>query len=195
MAGSDDKQLVEAALSGDTEAFSVLVDRYKNFVYRFFLRRIPDGECEDLTQEVFLVAWSHLDRFRRDGQFAGWLCTLAMKVAYRWMSGAYRRPQSASIPVMEAQSVLAHRDEHSAASKRETLQSIRTALSTLDDRSASLVHLVFDGGLSTTEAAATLGIPRATAFRVLREALNELRLRIEDREPAAPRGARPSPNS
>ena len=187
MSGSNDRQLVEAALSGETDAFSVLVDRYKNFVYRFFLRRVPDGECEDLTQEVFLVAWSQLDRFRLDGQFAGWLCTLAMKVAYRWMSGAYRRPQTFTATVIEAQSVVAHRDESAEVTRRETLESIRGALERLDDRAASLVHLVFDGGLTTTEAAAALRIPRATAFRVLREALNELRLRLEDREPAAPR--------
>lgn len=191
MAGSDDSQLVEAALSGDTEAFSVLVDRYKNFVYRFFLRRIPEAECEDLTQEVFVVAWSQLDRFRLDGQFAGWLFALAMKVAYRWMSGAYRRAQSVSSTVLEAQSVVAHREESDAASRRETLAAIRNAVSKLDERSASLVHLVFDCGLSTTEAAQSLGIARATAFRVLREALNELRLDVEDREPSCERDRKP----
>ncbi len=190
MTGSDDGALVAAALSGDKEAFGVLVDRYKNFVYRYFLKRVPAADCEDLTQEVFLRSWEELENYRADSPFPGWLFLLAMKVAHRFVKSTYRTPRPASGPVIEARSVHSHTERHRDEARQEAVSAVRSAIETLDDRESRLVHLVFAGGLSRTEAALALGIPRATAFRVMKEALREIRLQIEDREPRSARTRR-----
>ncbi|MEO7031272.1 MAG: sigma factor, partial [Herbaspirillum sp.] len=63
----DDNQCIALAQSGESRAFSVLVTRYQDQVYRFLLRltRSPD-DALDLTQETFLRAYQALNRWHAD---------------------------------------------------------------------------------------------------------------------------------
>jgi RNA polymerase sigma-70 factor (ECF subfamily) len=69
-----DERVVEAARSGQHEAFEELVRRYRNQVFALsfhFLRNRE--EAWDLSQEVFIKAHRALGRFRGDAAFKTWL--------------------------------------------------------------------------------------------------------------------------
>ena len=73
-----DKSLVERALTGDSQAFGDLVERYERLVHGVILETVrrPD-EVEDLVQEVFCRVYEQLASLRDPARFAGWVSRLA----------------------------------------------------------------------------------------------------------------------
>ena len=77
----DDKQLIERTQQGNTEAFSPVVEKYQDRLYRHIHRRVTDTEvAKDLTQETWLKALKAIDTFRGDSAFHSWLYRIAENV-------------------------------------------------------------------------------------------------------------------
>lgn len=82
---SDDGSLVAAALAGEQNAFSVLVRRHKEKVYRFVRSYVADAdEAYDLTQEAFAAAWLALARYDKDRPFPAWIKRIALNKCRDW---------------------------------------------------------------------------------------------------------------
>ena len=80
--GLDDGCLVERAQRGSTEAFEVLVRRYRDRVYRVAFRLVGDRyTAEDIAQDALVAAWRALPEFRRDAAFATWLHSIVLNRA------------------------------------------------------------------------------------------------------------------
>lgn len=73
--------LVEAARRGDQGAFGALYERYGRMVHGVLLARVPPADADDLTQDVFLVAWRRLRSLRDPAAFGGWLAAIARRRA------------------------------------------------------------------------------------------------------------------
>ena len=77
-----DEQLVELAKNGDDGAFPELVKRYSRRILRV-ARNITnhDEDAEDVLQEAFMKAYTHLDSFQGNSKFYTWLVRIAMNEA------------------------------------------------------------------------------------------------------------------
>ncbi len=72
-----------AALSGDRNAFSRLMEAYRSPICRFLFHLTGDRELsEDLAQETFLKAWLGIGSFRAAARFSTWLFRIAHNVYY-----------------------------------------------------------------------------------------------------------------
>lgn len=78
----DDTQCAALAQQGDKQAFSELVTRHQDTVYRFLMRltRIPDAAL-DLTQDAFLRAYQSMHSWRPEAQWKTWLFQIARNLA------------------------------------------------------------------------------------------------------------------
>ncbi len=74
-----DEDLVELAKSGDDTAFPELVKRYSRRILRV-ARNITNHEedSEDVLQETFMKAYTHLAGFQGNSKFYTWLVRIAM---------------------------------------------------------------------------------------------------------------------
>lgn len=75
--------LVQKAVEGDEEAFTILIEENKNLLYfvahKYF--RCPD-ERDDLVQITFIKAWKHLKHYNpKVGNFSGWIAKIAENMA------------------------------------------------------------------------------------------------------------------
>ena len=78
----DESALVTRAKSGDSEAFSELVSHYDRRVFRMAKQITQnDDDAEDVLQESFLKAYTHLDNFKGDSKFYTWLVRIAVNEA------------------------------------------------------------------------------------------------------------------
>ncbi len=78
----DEAALVAAAKAGDPAAFSELVNRYESKIYRLAQNITRNREdAEDVMQEAFLKAYTHLDSFQGDSRFYTWLVRIAVNEA------------------------------------------------------------------------------------------------------------------
>lgn len=77
-----DVALVEQTLAGKQEAFAVLVERYKDAVQNLAYRMLSNvTEAEDVTQEVFVRAYTQLATYKPAHKFSTWLLSIASHLA------------------------------------------------------------------------------------------------------------------
>ena len=77
-----DVELVELVLAGEQDAFEVLVERYKDAVQNLAYRMLSNvTEAEDVTQEVFVRAYTQLATYKPAHKFSTWLLSIASHLA------------------------------------------------------------------------------------------------------------------
>ena len=80
--GFDETPLVARAKSGDMDAFSELVTHYERRVFRIAKQITQnDDDAEDVLQETFLKAYTHLDNFQGNSKFYTWLVRIGVNEA------------------------------------------------------------------------------------------------------------------
>ena len=98
-AGFDESALVAQAKAGDQNAFAELVNRYERKIYRL-AKNITrnDEDAEDVLQDAFLKAYTHLDNFKGDSKFYTWLVRIAVNEALMRLR---KRKTDRSVPLDE----------------------------------------------------------------------------------------------
>ena len=87
-----DHACVTAARTGDADAFRILVERYYGTVRGLAVSVVSDCvAAEDIAQEVFLVAWTNLNRLRRAEAFLMWLRKITRNCARNWLRKEHYR--------------------------------------------------------------------------------------------------------
>jgi RNA polymerase sigma-70 factor, ECF subfamily len=98
-AGFDESALVAQAKAGDQNAFAELVNRYERKIYRL-AKNITrnDEDAEDVLQDAFLKAYTHLDSFKGDSKFYTWIVRIAVNEALMRLR---KRKTDRSVPLDE----------------------------------------------------------------------------------------------
>jgi RNA polymerase sigma-70 factor (ECF subfamily) len=74
LSGTSDASLVASVLAGDTEAFAVLLGRYRDAYTRFAVRMLGNMEdADDALQLAFLRGYRHLASCKEPERFRAWL--------------------------------------------------------------------------------------------------------------------------
>lgn len=70
----NDQYYITKVLEGDTSAFSILVERYKDLIYTLALRMIKNREeAEEVSQDTFIKVYKSLSKFKGDSKFSTWI--------------------------------------------------------------------------------------------------------------------------
>jgi RNA polymerase sigma-70 factor (ECF subfamily) len=161
-----DEDVVHRVLAGDGALFEVLMRRYNQRLYRIartILRN--DGEAEDVMQQAYVEAYSHLGQFEGRSSFATWLTKIAV---YEALSRVRRRDKTPLTtprpardgvkedPMSRIRSVAA--DPEQEASQAELLTLLESAIEALPTTYRSVVVLRDVEGLSTAETAECLSL-------------------------------------
>lgn len=170
----DDAHIAVQAAAGDTRAFSILMRRHKDAIYRFCRRHVGDADdAYDLTQQTFVSAWSALGRYDPNRAFTTWLRAIALnKCRDHGRRATVRRLIFGTRPSGETAMVEVASDAPSAethAHDTQTLRALDRALATLPDGLKTPLILTALDGLSTAEAATVMGVsPKAIETRLYR---------------------------
>jgi RNA polymerase sigma-70 factor, ECF subfamily len=79
MEPGDERRLVSAALSGDMRAFSRLVQLYERRVFTLCQRYLRSSEAEEVAQDTFIKAFTHLRDFDNSRPLGPWLYVIARR--------------------------------------------------------------------------------------------------------------------
>ena len=84
MTPTDISLVAQVAVSGNRRAFDELVRRYQSPIRRFFLHQtLGDSQLsDDLAQDTFLKAYTHISMFHGLASFQTWLMRIAYNVYY-----------------------------------------------------------------------------------------------------------------
>ena len=79
MTTDQETQIIHKIIKGDTQAFAVLVDRYKDLVFTLAIRMLKNREeAEEVSQDTFIKVYKALPKFKGDSKLSTWV----YKVAY-----------------------------------------------------------------------------------------------------------------
>ena len=96
LAGDNEAALVASAKGGNLRSFEELVQRYERKIFRLAQNITQNHEdAQDVVQDAFLKAFSHLDNFQGDSRFYTWLVRIAVNEAL--MKLRKRRPGQVSL--------------------------------------------------------------------------------------------------
>jgi RNA polymerase sigma-70 factor (ECF subfamily) len=180
--GSSDLELVERHLHGDRGAFDELYQRTVHRVFGLALRLSGDREdAAELTQEVYVRVFRHLERFRGQSSLETWIFRVTLNHC-RSRLGRRRLPvqsldgpAEADAETASAEPVDPARDPEQQASAGETRRRVAAALAELPLTFREAVVLRDLEGLDYAEIATLLGVPIGTVRSRIARGRDQLR--------------------
>jgi len=80
--GSSDEELARRVAAGETALFEILMRRYNQRLFRVARAIVrDDAEAEDVMQQAYVNAYSHLGQFAGRARFSTWLTRIAVNEA------------------------------------------------------------------------------------------------------------------
>ena len=181
-----DEDIVIRILDGDTALFEVLMRRHNERLYRAARAIVRDDrEAEDVMQQAYVNAYTHLRQFNRRAKFSTWLTKIAIYEAFARVRQR-RRDEPLDDNGLEAfMPVSASPDPERQAFGRELGGLIESAVDRLGDGSREVFMLRQVEGLSTAETAEVLGVSEDVVKTRFSRAKTALQRDLLDRTGAA----------
>ena len=160
-AEQDDAEVIRQVLAGNTAVFELLMRRYNERVYRAARAIVRDEqEAEDVMQQAYVNAFTHLRQFNGSAQFSTWLTRIAIneslaRVRRRGRYEPFDEDVSNVEPFMSRN--LSQNPERQAFTG-ELRELLECAIDTLPDGMREVFVLREVEGLSTAEAAECLDV-------------------------------------
>ena len=89
---SEDLLVIDKVLAGDVDAFSKIIEKYKDKTFNYVYSQVKDyDEALDITQEIFIMTIEALRSFRRESKFSTWFYSIMVNYCknYRKKNSRY----------------------------------------------------------------------------------------------------------
>jgi RNA polymerase sigma-70 factor, ECF subfamily len=177
-----DEQLVEGVRRGETALYELLMRRYNKRLYRVArsVLRNP-GEAEDVVQEAFVRAYTHLDQFLGTAKFSTWLTKIAFYESLARVRQRSRISNDSAGPekpgILESlRSSMPGPEEQ--VMEKQAVEILEDAVDGLPDNLRSVFMIREIEELSTAETAECLGLTEAAVKIRLHRARKLLRRQL-----------------
>ncbi len=160
----DEITLVEAAIRGDQNSFTVLCGRYYPALVAVAHSIIGDRHlAEDAAQQALASAAVKLPQLREKSRFGGWIATICRNAARDLLTG---RPPTPDTLTCEPQAPSCQPDEQ--------IEAVREALDTLPADAREVVYLRYYEGMTYENISAILGLSEQAINGRLRRAKKKI---------------------
>jgi RNA polymerase sigma-70 factor, ECF subfamily len=159
--GRSDDDIVRQVLDGNTAMFELLMRRYNERVYRAARAIVRDEhEAEDVMQQAYVNAFTHLRQFNGSARFSTWLTKIAINesLARVRRRGRYEEFDDERSTVEPFMSSTPGDNPERQAFARELRGLLEWAIDTLPDGMREVFVLRDVEGLNTLEVAESLGV-------------------------------------
>ncbi len=177
-------ELIRRILSGDDEAFSLLMRKHQKGVHALIWRKIGDFYiAEELTQDTFIQAYKKLGTLKDPRRFKGWLYVIANRRCLNWIKR--NKAKMNALDMQSLENTLSEEIEeasyvHHTSHQRETeitqyrRNLVKTLLQELPESDRTIVTLYYLGKMTTKEIGKFLGVSVNTVKSRLRRARKRL---------------------
>ncbi len=180
-ASRDDDVLIGRCLAGERQAFDVLVARQYRGVYNIAYRMVGNADdAADLTQEVFVRAYSRLETFRLGQSLTAWLRRMTVNLTIDHLRRRWHTSVSLDERRQEGHEPAATDRQGSPQDQLEIAEDSRrmlAAVQRLPEKQRAVLVLRHVEGLKLEEIADTMQIPLGTVKTLLfrgREAIRQM---------------------
>ena len=143
---------IERVLKGDTQAYAILVEYYKNLVFTICKRITKnDEDAEECAQDTFLKAFKSIESFRQEAKFSTWLFRIAYNTAISKGRRQKHEYQSTDDRQIQNMSFDDTESGYRSLGNEQRKHYVKLAMQTLSPEDANLVNLYYYNELSIAE--------------------------------------------
>ena len=184
MEGSD-AAAVQQALSGDRDAFRVLVDRHSRSIFRLAFRMTGnEHDAEEVVQETFLRAYRRLSKFESRSNFGTWLYRIGINCSLDYRRSRQRHEERRAPDDAEGNPAVQRLASEAPAPDRmvfsgELGATVQRAMGELTEVERSAFVLRHFEGFSIEEIGEALGLRASATKNSIFRAVQKLRRALE----------------
>jgi RNA polymerase sigma-70 factor (ECF subfamily) len=187
-----DEDLLSFVGQGDSEAFTILYDRYGRAAFSLAYRVMGERQAaEDLVQDAFLKLWRSATSYRSERSGVGtWLFSIVRNRGIDQLRShaSRRRTQDR----LEAFTPRSQPSEASAETWRNSQRDrVRDALNTLPPEQLKVLELAYFSGYTHVQVSELLDVPLGTIKGRMRLGLKKMRVYFDHPKLTRRREARP----
>ena len=182
-----DGELIEAIRAGETALYETLMRRYNQRLYRIarVILRNPE-EAEDVVQEAYVRAYTHLDQFAGAAKFSTWLTKIAIHEALARLHKRSRMGEADSTKDTEKSGGIeslksTSQNPEEQIFEKQVLELLEAAVEALPDNLRSVFLMREIEEMSTAETAECLGLSESAVKIRLHRARKLLRQNLYSR--------------
>ncbi len=167
--------IIERAIQGDEEAFSILYKNNVKKIYNYIYYRIGNRiEAEDLTARVFQRALAHIAKYKKTKvPFSAWLYRIAHNLIANWHRDKSRRKE---VPIEDHTTLKLKVDlPEKQIEKKEEMECLLRAIRKLPDDKQMVLILKYVEDLSNKEIGEVMGKSEGAIKSLYHRTLLELR--------------------
>ena len=183
----NDVQLIRRILSGDDEAFSILVRRHQKGIHALAWRKVGDFHiAEEITQDTFLLVYKNLAQLKNPNQFAGWMYVIASRLCLKWIqkhknTSVIHSLEDTPVEEIDESSYTHHASEQLKAEITENRHElVKKLLAKLPESERTVVTLYYLGEMTANEIGKYLGMSINTVKSRLRRGRKRLQEQQEE---------------
>ena len=179
---ASDAELIVAALAGNTEAFDVLVLRYRRAMLTVAQQIVRSPtDAEDVVQDALLLAFEALPQLEDLNRFGAWLHTITRNRAVRHFKNTSRyAPQEDMEPHVNRVADPSATDPAVIYERKQARQDVRDAIMELPTEFQEVIQLYYWAEMPQKRMAEFLSVPLTTVKWRLHRAKALLRTLLED---------------
>jgi len=173
-----DEELVHSAQKGKQDAFVLLYERYLPNIMARVRFKIPEGDVEDVTQEIFIAVLKSLGGFKGQSKFSTWIWT----ITNRKIVDYYRSHKSNRIEQDDYEEVVTRNlSKHptSSDSSQDDLVTVKHALGTLPQNYQDILLMRFVDDMPFNEIALHNGQSLEATKSLFRRSVAALAKKVE----------------
>ena len=179
--GPSDSEIISLVLKGDHNAYALLVERYKSYVFTLTLRFTKNREdAEEISQDIFVKAYRSLADFKGTAKFSTWLYTIVNTTCITFLRK--KRLDIRSLDDEKTFEVADSQDSGFRANQVEQksrLNMVNQAIAMLNPDDAEIITLFYKSEQSLEEISQVLGVEVNTARVRLHRARTRLKEKME----------------
>lgn len=155
----NDQHYINLVIGGNTHAFSVLVDRYKNLVFTLSLKMLQNREeAEEVSQDAFIKVYKSLPKFKSESKFSTWLYKITYNTCLDKLRSKKRAAPLVSLDDFGEKEVRSLINVLDTIEERERKQMIQNCLNLLPGKDSFLLTLYYFQENSLKEISKIIGI-------------------------------------
>ena len=179
----NEKEIISRIISGDVNAFSLIINKYKDMVFNIIIKIIHDHtEAEDISQEVFIKVYNHLNNYHYKSKFATWIYSIAFNEAISYT----RRSKTTFITLPDNYDAEDESINEDIEYSENLLCILKEELKKLNDDDNLILTLFYQMNNSVEEISTITGLSisnvKIKLFRIRKKLLNTLKGKQNERK-------------
>lgn len=144
MSAIADQHYIDKILQGETNAFAVLVDRYKDMIFTLALKMVKNREeAEEVAQDTFIKIFNSLNKFKGDSKFSTWIYKIAYNTCLDRLKKNKKEENNISIDEFSAHLIKTMENALSVLEEKERKKTIQNCLNLLPSEENFLLTLFY----------------------------------------------------